>query len=57
MMCTRSWIKDDMKRDKTTKMEQLEGIFTTLTMEDAAIEDLEENAMLNEDKTIYNFDE
>ncbi|CAN1193167.1 hypothetical protein LINPERPRIM_LOCUS28114 [Linum perenne] len=33
IICTRSWIKDDINYlDKTTKMEQLKGIFSALIM-------------------------
>ncbi|CAN1273475.1 Putative AC transposase [Linum perenne] len=40
MMCTRNWIKDELiKVEPGTKLEQLEGIFSTMIMEDSSFEE------------------
>ncbi|CAN1852082.1 Zinc finger BED domain-containing protein RICESLEEPER 3 [Linum perenne] len=58
MMCTRSWIKDDTNRDKDIKMEELEGVFNALIIEDTSVEDIEEHKQSDEDKVeSYNLDD
>ncbi|CAN0917049.1 Zinc finger BED domain-containing protein RICESLEEPER 3 [Linum grandiflorum] len=61
MMCTRSWVKVDMKRDLEMKMEELEGVFTALTMEDATVEDFgggtDDNLLDKGKAKAYNFDD
>ncbi|CAN0913320.1 Zinc finger BED domain-containing protein RICESLEEPER 1 [Linum grandiflorum] len=39
MMCTRSWIMEDMPRDSEAAAESMEGLFSAMSLEDSSIED------------------
>ncbi|CAI0445102.1 unnamed protein product, partial [Linum tenue] len=39
MMCTRSWIMEDMQRDSEAAVEALDGLFSTMTLEDTTVEE------------------
>ncbi|CAN1127216.1 Putative AC transposase [Linum perenne] len=57
MMCTRSWIKDDKKKDKDTKLEELEGVFSAFTMEDSSVEMADDNNVIDKQPNEDNFDD
>ncbi|CAN1247777.1 Putative AC transposase, partial [Linum perenne] len=54
MMCTRNWVKDELIRDPDTKLEQLEGMFSTLIMEESSVEEHDDE---NVQHTVHQFDD
>ncbi|CAN0863660.1 Putative AC transposase [Linum grandiflorum] len=57
MMCTRSWIKEELKRENGVDIGALDGVFSAMTMDDPAIEELDNNGKENQqlpgDKTAF----
>ncbi|CAN0847780.1 Putative AC transposase, partial [Linum grandiflorum] len=39
MMCTLSWIKNELKRESDIDISVLEGVFSAMTMEDSVVEE------------------